>query len=259
MRRRMLKIYWRMRSRVAPKLKFAQELYEDALKAEVNLETTWLDLGCGHHVLPLWRGEQEKALVSGCRMIVGMDYDLPSLVKHRSISHRVRGDISRLPFPDNYFNLVTANMVVEHLSDPEVQFREIHRILKPGGTFLFHTPNAHGYPALLTRMVPDRLKYKLVFLLDGRNEGDVFETHYAANTRKKIASLAASAGFEVAKIRMIVSDAVFSHVPPIALTELVSIRLLMTGPLRPLRTNIIASLRKTSENEHAPARKSDGS
>jgi ubiquinone/menaquinone biosynthesis C-methylase UbiE len=201
-------------------------------------------------VLPLWREQEEKELVANCGLLVGMDYDLPSLRNHRSISLKVRGNINDLPFPDSYFDLVTANMVVEHLADPREQFQEVNRILKPGGRFLFHTPNTLGHPTLLAKLTPEKLKHKLIYLLDGRKEEDVFDTFYAANSKQQIADLAQVTGFEVAKIRMIVSDAVFALIPPIAAAELVYIRLLMTKPLEAWRTTIIASLKKS---ETAPA------
>ena len=34
---------------------------------------------------------------------------------------------------------------LEHLYTPATQFREISRILRPGGVFIFHTPNRRGY------------------------------------------------------------------------------------------------------------------
>ncbi len=247
-----------MRKVVAPKLKHAQALYEEVLKENVGPETTWLDLGCGHQVLPFWREEEEKRLVGNCKMIVGMDYDLPSLRKHRSISRKLKGDITDLPFKDRSFDLVTANMVVEHLAAPDQQFKEVSRVLKPGGVFIFHTPNALGYPSIMTRLVPGVLKDKLIYLLDGREEEDIFDVHYKANTRKAIDSLSRAAGFGVAKIEMIVSDAVFAVVPPVALPELVSIRILMTKPFKSLRTNIIATLKKepdeAAQDHHAGTR-----
>lgn len=249
MRRKLFQAYWRMRSVIAPSLEHSQSLYENVLKSHVTPETKWLDLGCGHHVLPPWRGEEEQHLVTNCRMLVGMDYDLPSLKKHRSISLKVRGNINRLPFPDSFFDLVTANMVVEHLADPREQFHEINRVLKPGGRFLFHTPNTLGYPTVMAKLTPEKLKHKLIYLLDGRREEDVFETYYSANNKRQIAALAQMTGFEVAKIRMIVSDAVFALVPPIAIPELIYIRLLMTKPFAAWRTTIIASLKK---NEPSP-------
>jgi ubiquinone/menaquinone biosynthesis C-methylase UbiE len=230
---------------IAPSLLHSQSLYESVLDAHVDSNTTWLDLGCGHQVLPNWRLEQEKELVSRCRSVVGLDYDSGSLKAHKTITGRVRGSITELPFASTDFDLVTANMVVEHLNNPDVQFQEVYRVLKPGGLFIFHTPNALGYLTIGARLVPDRFKDRLVYLLDGRNENDVFETHYKANTRRRIGELAEAAGFELTKIKMLVSEAGFMFVPPLAVPELVWIRLLMTESLKPLRTTIIAILRKT--------------
>ena len=245
MRRKLFEIYWKIRSVITPTLRHSQSIYEDVLKSHVRREMKWLDLGCGHQLLPFWRGEEEERLVASCGMIVGMDYDLPSLKKHRTISLRVRGDINSLPFKDSYFDLVTANMVVEHLAAPANQFQEINRILKPGGSFLFHTPNAVGYPSIMTKLTPEALKHKLIYLLDGRKEEDVFETHYKANTRNQITSLAGKTGFEVRKIRMTVSDAVFALVPPFAIPELAYIRMLMMPRFETWRPDIIATLKKS--------------
>jgi ubiquinone/menaquinone biosynthesis C-methylase UbiE len=244
MRRQLYQIYWKIRDVIAPTLRPSQAIYEDVLKRHVTDGIRWADLGCGHQVLPFWREDEEKQLVSRCGMIVGMDYDLPSLRKHRSINLKLKGDICNLPFQDNYFDLVTANMVVEHLAHPEIQFREITRVLKPGGVFLFHTPNAAGYPSVLNRIVPDKLRGKLVFLLDGRKEEDVFRTYYQANTREQITGLARMNGLEVAEIRMTVTDAVFAMVFPIAILELAYIRMLMSSRFSKWRTDIITALKK---------------
>src|SRR4029077_21252887 len=98
----------------------------------------------------------------------------------------------------------------------------------PGGVFLFHTPNAAGYATLMTKLVPEVLKHKLIYILDGRREDDVFETHYCANEQAQICELAKATGFKVGRIQMIVSDAVFALLPPLAIPELIYLRLLMT-------------------------------
>ena len=234
------------RKLIAPSLCNSQVLYEDVLASHVDSNTEWLDLGCGHQILPGWRLEQEKKLVDRCSSVVGLDCDSGSLKTHKSISERVRGSITELPFTSGRFDLVTANMVVEHLDKPEIQFREAYRVLKPGGLFLVHTPNALGYLTIGARLVPGRFKDRLVYLLDGRTENDVFEAHYKANTRKKIGELAHAAGFELTKIKMFVSEAGFMFVPPLAVPELVWIRLLMTESLKPLRTTIMAILKKAT-------------
>ena len=243
-RSRLFNIYWSIRRIVAPQLRYSQYVYEDVLGRYVNPSVDWIEMGCGHSILPSWRVAQERQLVKNCRAIFGIDYDWPSLKAHSTISKKLRGDITRLPFREEAFDLVTANMVVEHLDNPDLQFKEIHRILRPKGIFLFHTPNAYGYGVLLSRLVPEALKGKLIHLVEGREEHDVFETHYAANTEKSIRGLAQGTGFEVVEMHLLVTDAIFAMVPPLALLELLWIRLLMSGPFRSLRTNIIVALRK---------------
>jgi ubiquinone/menaquinone biosynthesis C-methylase UbiE len=238
------KIYWRVEGVIAPTLKYSQYLYEDILKFYVNPNVKWLDLGCGHQILPTWRSEEEKHLVGNCKVVVGIDYDLHSLKNHKNICLKVKGDITKLPFRDSFFDLVTANMVVEHLDNPDVQFKEIIRILKPGGIFIFHTPNALGYTTIMTRLVPNILKDKLTYLFQGRKEEDIFITYYRANTRKRINNLAKTTRFEVVKIKMIVSSAQFIIIPPLVILEIIWIRILMMKLFKPLRTNIIAILKK---------------
>lgn len=71
----------------------------------------------------------------------------------------VRADWLRLPFPDNHFDLVVANGVLEWVGlsdysrDPrEVQadfLREVKRVLKPGGCLYLGTENRFGLPFLM--------------------------------------------------------------------------------------------------------------
>ncbi len=48
--------------------------------------------------------------------------------------HSVTHDVHALPFPDNYFDVVTLQFASRHLRVKQV-FGEIHRVLKPGGHF----------------------------------------------------------------------------------------------------------------------------
>lgn len=45
------------------------------------------------------------------------------------------GSVLALPFPDNTFDLVYSQAVLEHVTDPALAIREMVRVLKPGGTF----------------------------------------------------------------------------------------------------------------------------
>jgi ubiquinone/menaquinone biosynthesis C-methylase UbiE len=244
MRSALSRFYWRARRLVAPGLCYSQEVYERVLEEYVAPGSVWLDLGCGHQILPPWRAEQERRMTARCRTVVGLDYDAKSLAHHESIRHRLRGDIARLPFHDDTFDLATMNMVVEHLSHPGVQFREVRRVLKPGGLLIFHTPNAHSHFVVLRRLVPDGVATWLARVLEGRDADDVFEVHYRANTRRQIRKVAGESGLDVSELRMISTDASLQRIPPLVVLELLWIRALMTEPLAPLRTNIIGVLRK---------------
>lgn len=239
------KIYWRLQSIIAPGLKYSQTIYEDILNEYCEETFKWLDLGCGHQLLPSWRFEQEKTLInSEGKLIVGIDYDYLSLTKHKTITNKLRGDITNLPFPDSTFDLITSNMVFEHLDNPEEQLKEISRVLSKGGKLIFHTPNKLSYATMMARMIPEAIKNRLVYILEGRKEEDVFPAYYKINSPSKIKEIAALSGFNVSKIKMICSSAQFVILPPLVFFELIWIRFLMSKVGKQLRTNIIAVLEK---------------
>src|SRR3954470_9354408 len=46
-------------------------------------------------------------------------------------------DAERIPYPDHSFDLVVGHAVLHHIPDVPAAFREILRVLKPGGRFVF--------------------------------------------------------------------------------------------------------------------------
>jgi ubiquinone/menaquinone biosynthesis C-methylase UbiE len=45
----------------------------------------------------------------------------------------VHGDAMGLPFPDGTFDIVTSSLAMHHVGDTPKAFREMMRVLKPGG------------------------------------------------------------------------------------------------------------------------------
>jgi len=51
------------------------------------------------------------------------------------------GDATKIPLPDNSFDVVTCQTVLMHLERPVDALREMHRILRPGGLLVCVEPN----------------------------------------------------------------------------------------------------------------------
>jgi ubiquinone/menaquinone biosynthesis C-methylase UbiE len=246
-RRRMYRFYWAVQGVIAPGLKNSQFAYRDKLMSLVSPKTKWLDLGCGHRLLPEWMPDadrQSQTIVGQAGEVFGVDRDFQSLAQHDTIQRKVCGELHQLPFQDKSFDLVTANMVVEHLETPDTALREIARILKPGGLFLFHTPNAVGYSSLVTRLFPGRVLPHLSRFLLGRKVEDVYPTFYRLNTRAAISTAAAGHGLAILDYLPLESSAQSVILGPGVIPELLLIKLLRLRALADMRTNILAVLQK---------------
>lgn len=57
----------------------------------------------------------------------------------------------KLPFPDEYFDVILLNEVIEHVNDDRQSIREAYRCLRPGGHVVIYAPNrlypfeTHGF------------------------------------------------------------------------------------------------------------------
>ena len=157
-----------------------------------------LDLGCG-------RGGVMELFWRDVRLAVGLDPDLPSLRENRAGMPLVCGLAEALPFGAGSFDVVIGLWVLEHLADPVGVLREVHRLLAPGGRFIFLTPNAL-HPLVLANRYAwafPAVQRLLVPRLYGRAESDTFRVRYRANTVGRLRALAAETGFRVASLRTI--------------------------------------------------------
>lgn len=93
-----------------------------------------LDIGCGTG--------GSAFVLSRFGHAVGLDRDpqFLELSEGRPYAERVVGVAEELPFPNESFDAVAALDVLEHLDDDVAGAREIHRVLKPGGTAVVFVP-----------------------------------------------------------------------------------------------------------------------
>jgi SAM-dependent methyltransferase len=187
---------------------------------------------------------QEEELIGRSGHLVGIDPEEAAVRANTSISGGAVAFGGGLPFRDQSFDLVTANMVAEHLEDPEEDLREIYRVLKPGGKFVFITPNRRGYLVRLASPIPQGLRGLLVRLVEERASDDHFETHYRLNTVEDVETVGAQVGFEVEECRLVLSAAEFARFPPIALVELAWLRALSSDLLARWRPALLPVLQR---------------
>jgi SAM-dependent methyltransferase len=163
------------------------------LEAEVDRllrpEETLLDAGCGRGAPVL------RKYVGRARSLIGVD-----VVDFRDPVPGVRmiqGDLGRMDVQTGSVDIVMSRSVMEHVADPAAVYSEIYRVLRPGGRFVFLTPNLWDYASLIAKCVPNRLHPWIVARTEGRAEEDVFPVCYRTNTRGAVYRWAQRTGFQV--------------------------------------------------------------
>ena len=113
----------------------------------------------------------------------------------------VWSDISKhLPFPDDSIDAIYSHHVIEHLPDLPTHFRELHRVLKPGGVIRVGGPNGDaamreyvaGNSAWFSDFPDSRTS------IGGRFENFVFcrQEHLTILTPSFLEEIATAAGFK---------------------------------------------------------------
>lgn len=111
--------------------------YERLLSERIPPRGLVLDAGAG-------TGERTQAIlnVADPARIVALDASAQMLEVAASKIEDVRvefqhGNVTRLPFPSDTFDVVSSTWVIEILDEPAVAVSEFLRVLKPGGTVIY--------------------------------------------------------------------------------------------------------------------------
>ncbi len=109
---------------------------------EKNPKARLLDLGC-------FEGEftVKLGVYIGTDKLYGVDIEPTVLQKAKKRGVQVKiGDVGKkFPYPNNYFNVVHGNQVIEHICDSDMFLSEIYRVLKPDGYAVLSTENASSW------------------------------------------------------------------------------------------------------------------
>ncbi|TGZ81930.1 S-adenosyl-L-methionine-dependent methyltransferase [Ascodesmis nigricans] len=95
-----------------------------------------LDVGCGPGTISI---DFAKRIPNG--HVTGIDYSDSVIATAQSAASQSKisnvtfaiGDVYKLDFPDNTFDIVHAHQLLQHLEHPEEALQEMRRVTKPGG------------------------------------------------------------------------------------------------------------------------------
>ncbi|MGH8862428.1 MAG: class I SAM-dependent methyltransferase [Jatrophihabitantaceae bacterium] len=126
---------------------YARERFEHVAGRTDRPYPTSLELGCGTGFFTL---NLKLAGVIDEGHVTDLSPGMVEVAQRnaRGLGFEVEGgvaDAERLPYDDDTFDLVIGHAVLHHIPDIDLAFREVLRVLRPGGRFVFAgEPTRHG-------------------------------------------------------------------------------------------------------------------
>ncbi len=161
------------------------EFYQ-RVHALLSPEAKVLDFGAGRGAFlddPVLFRRNLRRLKDSAAEVIGIDVDESVLENPCLTRAEVIPPGTRLPLPEKSIDLVVADFVFEHITDPTWASHELSRVLRPGGWLCARTPNRWGYIGVGARVLPNRWHTPLLRMFQpGKQERDTFPTAYRLNS-----------------------------------------------------------------------------
>ena len=124
------------------------KLYLSQIRRYSGLPTgTLLEIGCGDGDF-LVTAEAEGWQVTGVEYSSAASEKARQRLDHGEV---LCGEVQQANLPPDQFDLCVLSDVIEHVRRPLDFMREVHRVLKPGGTLLIATPSIDSWSARLMK------------------------------------------------------------------------------------------------------------
>lgn len=162
------------------------------VNAHISTGAVLLDYGCGRgHYSddPIHLRRDLQVFKNKCKRVIGLDVDRAASKNPFLDEFHLIEPANNWPVQDETVDIVVCDWVLEHLTKPELFFKECARVLKPGGYLFLRTSNLFHYRTILAILIPKRYHEKIVRAAQRgthRTDSDLFPTVYRCNTRSKI-------------------------------------------------------------------------
>jgi SAM-dependent methyltransferase len=114
----------------------------ELVKPSIRNKSLIADVGAGEGFFSQLVGQYaERQMQIAPASVVAPSDLFPELFRYTAVKCAPIGTDGRLPYGDDSVDVVCSLEVVEHLEDQFAFARELHRIVKPGGTAIISTPN----------------------------------------------------------------------------------------------------------------------
>jgi len=160
----------------------------------------------GSHILEIGPGPSNKtsAFLATMGRVTGLDVDA-EVAGNEYCHHKTIYDGVNIPYKPASFDAVVSEYVCEHLAQPGPLTKEIHRVLRPAGVYIFRTPNLAHYVALVASLTPQWFHVIVANALRNLAPGahDPYPTFYRMNRPHVCRRFLTKAAFRVELLRCI--------------------------------------------------------
>ena len=113
----------------------------DSIYTQLNEHSRILDVGCGTGAFL-----NSVKIDKGCQ-VHGVDISETAVTQAKSSFglDLFKGDITELPLPDAYFDIITAWWYLEHIYNPNTAIKKISSLLKIDGYCIIGIPNSKSF------------------------------------------------------------------------------------------------------------------
>ena len=186
----------KLRTRMFGAKPTSMSVYHDLIAKSVEPGMTVLDVGCGRGAIAPYPWQSHEKI-----KLWGIDPDPTAAENPHLESFTLLTDDPNWKIPSGSVDLAVSRYVLEHVADPIAFFSNLSRVLKPGGKFVFLTPN-RWHPAMVaSHWLPYGLKQRILALTKRADPHDVFPTCYLLNSPQAVKQAAQRCGLDISDLR----------------------------------------------------------